>query len=562
MMDLQRLALLGGIFAVLFLLLLQWNKFEAARVPVKSAASQETLSSNTIASISTDTPTKDTAPSDIPDVEASSGVAANVASNPSASSSSLISVNTDVLNVKIDRLGGDIVMVSLPTYWAELNTPEIAFELLNHTNEKTYIAQSGLIGKGGTDKNNSRPLFSAAQNNYSLQEDKDQLIVDLILPEQNGIKITKQFSFSRGEHVIDVVYLIDNRSLEEWQGSFFGQIKRDGSIPKTTSTGLKPFLGVATTTTESHYKKMDFEEVEKNPLKITVEGGWIAMVQHYFISAWIGSPDETNTFTTRKLKNEGIYILGYTGPTKIIAPGTSGEIHSRFYAGPKTTHRLEEISPYLDLTVDYGWLWWVAKPIHWVLKYLHGFIANWGWSIVALTILIKILLFPLSHKAYISMGHMRKVAPKMSAIREQCGDDRQKLQAEMLKLYKTEKINPMGGCLPMLLQMPVFIALYWVLMESVELRHAPFVGWILDLSVMDPWFCLPILMGISMYFQQKMNPAPPDPMQAKVMQFLPIIFTFMFLWFPAGLVLYWLVNNLTSMAHQAYINKLVERGEA
>lgn len=555
------MALLGGIFTVLFLLLLQWNKFDASNAPIKTAASQETLSSSAVTPSSLDEPATNKVAADIPDLN----TALNSEATPDAVSpisSSLISVSTDVLNIKIDRLGGDIVMVSLPTYWAELSSPDVPFELLNRTNEKTYIAQSGLIGRNATDKNASRPLFSVAQSHYSLPENQDRLVVDLTLPEQNGITITKRFGFVRGEHVIDVSYLIVNNGNKEWQASFFGQIKRDGSVPKTSATGLKPFLGVATTTSDAHYKKMDFEEVEKDPLKITVDGGWIAMVQHYFISAWIGNPGESNTFTTRTIKSDGTYILGYTGPTKTIAPGASGELLSRFYAGPKATQRLEEISPYLDLTVDFGWLWWVAKPIHWVLKYLNGFIENWGWSIVALTILIKILLFPLSHKAYISMGHMRKVGPKMTAIREQCGDNRQKLQEEMLKLYKTEKINPMGGCLPMLLQMPVFIALYWVLMESVELRHAPFVGWILDLSVMDPWFCLPILMGISMYFQQKMNPAPPDPMQAKVMQFLPIVFTFMFLWFPAGLVLYWLVNNLTSMAHQAYINKLVERGDA
>ena len=560
MMDFQRIALLGGIFTVLFLLLLQWNKFEAQREPTIPAAAQETLSSETAsrALAPQDEANESRTSTDIPE-----GTVAPAAAAPTQNTTgSLIDIKTDVLNVKIDRVGGDIVMVSLPTYWAELSTPDVAFDLLNWTSEKTYIAQSGLIGKNATDTGGSRPLFNAAQNNYSLADSENQLLVDLVLPEQNGIRITKRFTFTRGEHLIDISYLIENNSTAEWQASFFGQIKRDDHKPKTTATGLQPFLGVATTTAEEHYKKTKLDKIEKEPLKETITGGWIAMVQHYFISAWIGNPDETNTFTTRKLKSDGTYIMGYTGPSKIVAPGARGEIHSRFYAGPKATDRLEEIAPYLDLTVDYGWLWWVAKPIHWVLKYLHGFIENWGWSIVALTVLIKALLFPLSHKAYISMGHMRKVAPKMNTIREQCGNDRQKLQEEMLKLYKTEKINPMGGCLPMLLQMPVFIALYWVLMESVELRHAPFVGWIQDLSVMDPWFCLPILMGISMFFQQKMNPAPPDPMQAKVMQFLPIIFTFMFLWFPAGLVLYWLVNNLASMAHQAYINKLVERGDA
>jgi YidC/Oxa1 family membrane protein insertase len=251
--------------------------------------------------------------------------------------------------------------------------------------------------------------------------------------------------------------------------------------------------------------------------------------------------------------------VGYTGPAIEVAPGDQVTYQTSFFAGPKIVNRLEEISPYLDLTVDYGWLWWVAKPLHWVLEQTHKVSNNWGWAIILLTVVIKLILFPLSHKAYISMAGMRKVTPKMQAIREQYGDNRQKLQEEMLKLYRTEKINPMGGCFPMLLQMPVFIALYWVLMESVELRHSPFIGWIQDLSVMDPWFVLPLLMGASMYIQQKMNPAPPDPTQAKVMQMLPVVFTVMFLWFPAGLVLYWLVNNIISMVHQGMINKMVEK---
>ncbi len=563
-MDFQRIALLGGIFGVLFLLLLQWNKFEAAQAPTKTSASQETLSSDQGEKKHAADTSALSAQDEIPAAAPSSATSghAETTSTTNSPADSLVNITTDVLNVKIDRRGGDFVMITLPTFSADLATPDVAFDLLNRTSDKTYVAQSGLVGINGTDSPEGRPLFDSEKNNYVLLANENALVVDFTLPEKDGVKIIKRFTFHRGEHLIDISYLINNSSNQEWHGAFFGQIKRDGSIPKTSAAGMKPFLGAATTTTEKHYDKMNFKKIEATPLKNTIDGGWIAMVQHYFISAWIATPGDTNTFTARKLKNEDVYLLGYVGPTKTIAAKSNGEITSQFYAGPKDTRRLEQIAPYLDLTIDYGWLWWVAKPIHWILQKTHLVIQNWGWSIVALTIMIKIILFPLSHKAYISMGHMRKVAPKMTSIREQCGDNRQKLQEEMLKLYKTEKINPMGGCLPMLLQMPVFISLYWVLMESVELRHAPFMGWIHDLSVMDPWFCLPILMGISMYFQQKMNPAPPDPMQAKVMQFLPIVFTFMFLWFPAGLVLYWLVNNITSMAHQAYINKLVERGAA
>lgn len=558
MKNIPRYALLGAIFVVLFLLLLEWNKFSATQQSTKKS---ETLTSSqaearTISSPAEDTP-HENMDGDIPETKSAAVITPDATSN----NNELISIHTDVLDIKIDLLGGDIVMVSLPAHRADIDTPEIPFELLNRNTEKLYISQSGLVGPNGTDRPGYRPLYKAEKISYELADGQQHLEVNLTLPSENGIVITKRFVFTRGEYLMDVLYLVDNRSSHSWQASFFGQIKRDSSIPKTSATGLQPFLGAATTTTEENYKKLDFKKIEKEPLKETIVGGWVAMVQHYFISAWIASENDENNYNIRKLKNENIYILGYTGPLKLIAPGERGELGGRFYAGPKITKRLEEISPYLDLTVDYGWLWMVAKPIHQVLQFIHQGIQNWGWSIVALTILIKILLFPLSHKAYISMGHMRKVAPKMAALKEQCGDNRQKLQEEMMKLYRTEKINPLGGCLPMLLQMPVFISLYWVLMESVELRHAPFVGWIQDLSVMDPWFCLPILMGISMYYQQKMNPAPPDPMQAKIMQYLPVIFTVMFLWFPAGLVLYWLVNNITSMIHQGYINKQTESGK-
>jgi YidC/Oxa1 family membrane protein insertase len=560
MKDLQRVALLAGIFAILFLLLLQWKKFDAQNsAPSVATATTTTSSNNTVPSASSTT--SNPAADDLPSQDVATPVATKTPGITPAATT-LIDIKTDVLNVKINRQGGDIVMINLQTYSADLEYPDVPFELLNQTADKLYIAQSGLIGKNGTDKPGERPLYDTAQNAYALAEGQQTLVVDLTLPEQNGIQITKRFTFRRGEHLFQLSYLINNKSNEPWEAALFGQIKRDASAPVTKSTGMKPFLGGATTTQDDHYKKLNFKQIDKAPLKASNTGGWIAFVQHYFITAWIPDVNDSNNFSMRKLSGEDVYIFGFTSATHSIAAGTQGEINAQFYAGPKLTQRLEQISPYLDLTVDYGWLWWVAKPIHWFLQMTHTVIHNWGWSIIVLTLMIKLMLFPLSHTAYLSMGHMRKVAPKMAALREQCGDNRQKLQEEMLKLYKTEKINPMGGCLPMLLQMPVFISLYWVLQESVEIRQAPFMGWIHDLSVMDPYFVLPIIMGISMFLQQKMNPAPPDPTQAKVMQFLPFVFTFMFLWFPAGLVLYWVVNNLTSMAHQSYINKLVERGSA
>jgi len=580
MKDLPRVALLAGIFVILFLLLLQWKKFDVQNSDHAVAATTTiTSSSNTIPSApdSRSKPGSD----DLPSQDIATPVATK-SPDIIPAANTLIDIKTDVLNVKIDKQGGDIVMVNLPTYPADRNypnildhvsswmgnkpsaieSPDVPVDLLNETADKLYIAQSGLIGKNGTDKPGERPLYDSMQSIYTLAEGQQTLVVNLTLPEQNGVQITKRFTFRRGEHLFQLSYLINNKSNEPWEAALFGQIKRDISAPVTKSTGMKPFLGGAITTQDDHYKKLTFKQIDKAALKASNTGGWIAFVQHYFISAWIPDANDINNYSMRKLSGEDVYIFGFTSATHSIAAGTQGEINAQFYAGPKLTRRLEQISPYLDLTVDYGWLWWVAKPIHWILQMTHVVIPNWGWSIIVLTLMIKLMLFPLSHTAYISMGHMRKVAPKMAALREQCGDNRQKLQEEMLKLYKTEKINPMGGCLPMLLQMPVFISLYWVLQESVEIRQAPFMGWIHDLSVMDQNFVLPIIMGISMFLQQKMNPAPPDPTQAKVMQFLPFIFTFMFLWFPAGLVLYWVVNNLTSMAHQAYINKLVERGSA
>src|SRR5690606_2559441 len=313
---------------------------------------------------------------------------------------------------------------------------------------------------------------------------------------------------------------------------------------------MKPYLGAAITTPDENYKKISFDDLSDEPFKVVKEGGWVAMVQHCFISAWIPEAQDQNSYHLRQLGSQDMYLLGFTGPRTEVAPGTQGSIKARFYAGPKDTERLEEISPYLDLTVDYGWLWWIAKPLFWLLKTIHGFLGNWGLAIIGLTMVVKAAFFQLSAASYRSMAKMRKLAPKMAELKERCGDDRQKLSQEMMKLYKTEKVNPLGGCLPILVQMPVFLALYWTLMESVELRHAPFILWIQDLSVKDPYFVLPLIMGLTMFLQMRLNPAPPDPMQARIMQLMPFVFTFMFMWFPAGLVLYWVTNNTLGILQQ------------
>jgi YidC/Oxa1 family membrane protein insertase len=379
-----------------------------------------------------------------------------------------------------------------------------------------------------------------------------------------NVSITKRLTLHRGSYLINVDYLIENNSAEPWQANLFGQIKR-GSAPPPSATsnamGMKPFLGVAITQPDDRFTKFTFDDLAEEPFKAQLPGGWIALIQHYFLSAWIPNPEQTQTYSAR-VTSSGFNIAGFTSPALVLDPGKSGEVGARFYAGPKDQYKLKAISPYLDLSVDYGWLWWIAQPLFWLLTKIHALVGNWGVAIILLTVLIKGAFFKLSAASYRSMANMRRVQPKMVAIREQYSEDKQKQSQAMMELYKKEKINPMGGCLPILVQMPVFIGLYWMLMESVELRHAPFILWIKDLSVMDPYFVLPLLMGASMFFMQKLNPPPPDPMQAKIMQWMPIMFTFFFLWFPAGLVLYWVVNNLLSMAQQYVITRQIENAAA
>jgi YidC/Oxa1 family membrane protein insertase len=472
-------------------------------------------------------------------------------------SGDIVQVYTDQLQLAISLQGGDIVELALVEHLEELEGQP--FVLLERNAGRTYIAQSGLIGPDGIDAG-GRAVYRSAQQRYELAEGQDRLQVDLNWTGGNGLKITKRFTFERGNYLVHVDYLIDNQGSERFQANLFGQLKRDSSPAPNADTGgmgIKPFLGAAITQPDERFTKFSFEDMREEPFKQQLPGGWIAMIQHYFLSAWIPNPELSHTYSTR-VTSSGFNIAGFTSPPVVVQPGESGQVGARFYAGPKDQYRLEKISPYLDLSVDYGWLWWIAQPLFWLLTKIHALVGNWGVAIILLTVLIKAAFFKLSATSYRSMANMRRVQPKMQDIREQYADDKQKQSQAMMELYRKEKINPMGGCLPILVQMPVFIALYWVLMESVELRHAPFVLWIKDLSVMDPYFVLPLLMGASMWFMQKLNPPPPDPMQAKLMQWLPVVFTFFFLWFPAGLVLYWVVNNLLSMAQQYVITRQIE----
>ncbi|MBM68975.1 MAG: membrane protein insertase YidC [Haliea sp.] len=568
-MDFQRTLLIGAIALLSFMLLTEWVAFKDAKTtaeqPVASrliAAEPDSLPEPAAASPTTtaaDAGNEDLpqAPESIADTQAAS--TPEVISN----SGDIITVHTDVLQVAIDLRGGDIVELALPEHLEDIDKPNQPFVLLEQNERRIYVAQSGLIGPDGIDSE-SRAQFSAAQSRYELAPNADELTVDLLWQNAEGLSVTKRFTLRRGDYLMTVSYIVDNKTSERWQGNLFGQIKRDSSKPSTVDSsgmGLQPFLGAAITQPDERFTKFSFKDMREEPFRAQLPGGWIAMIQHYFLSAWIPAADQSHTYSTR-VTSSGFNIAGFTSPALVVDPGQQGSVSAGFYAGPKDQYRLAEISPYLDLSVDYGWLWWIAQPLFWLLIKIHAFVGNWGVAIILLTVLIKAVFFKLSATSYRSMANMRRVAPKMQDIREQYAEDKAKQSQAMMELYRKEKINPMGGCLPVLVQMPVFISLYWVLMESVELRHSPFFLWIEDLSVMDPYFVLPLLMGASMWFMQKLNPPPPDPMQAKIMQWLPVIFTFFFLWFPAGLVLYWVVNNLLSMAQQYVITRQIEKSDA
>lgn len=476
-----------------------------------------------------------------------------------------ITVTTDVLKIVINPFGGDIVEAQLLEYLTKM--PEEGGEpitLLQRNYNAEYIAQSGLIGGNATDFSDiERPMFTSASYDYQLVEGEESLNVDLLLT-QGTIQITKRFEFSASDYRIGVRYIIDNQTDEPWSSTFYGRIRRDSHQPLGTSGGMQmePFLGAAFREPDKNYSKHTFSDLYDGTQKSTLKGGWLAFVQHYFISAWVPPQDDQNKYTLKNIKNTDVFLLDYVGKKFDVAPGTVGSYKADFYVGPKDQPVLADLADHLELTVDYGFLSIVAKPIFFVMSFINGIVGNWGWSIILLTIFIKILLYPLSATGLKSMAKMRKLHPEMARIKEMYADDRQRAGQEQMALFKKHKVNPAGGCFPMLLQMPVFIALFWVLSESVEIRHSPWIGWIQDLSSKDPLFILPLVMGASMFLMQKLQPAPTDPMQQKIFQIMPIAFTIFCLWFPAGLVLYWTVNNLLSMLQQWVINKQMAQAKS
>ena len=560
--EIQRIVLLVLLGIVGYLLVYNWTQdYGGTSTPAVPPAVTETpLPSAPVPLV--DTPPAAASANDVPGEELSSSTASSTAM-PVASVSAepeLVQVRTPVLEVAIDLDGGDIVGARLPAYPTEVDSG-VPLTLLARRADHIYIAQSGLTGRDGLDKAGSRPRYVAEAMDYEI--DSGSLTVAL-RHETDDVAVVKRFSFQAESYLVDVEYEIANRASAPFQGRLFAQLKRDGGRPDEDggmSMGPRPYVGPAFTTPDSRYEKVDFEDIDEAAFRTEVQGGWAAMLQHYFIAAWIGVESEVNAYNGRRL-GDGNYAVGFVGPEVVVPPGQTSVVGAKLYAGPKIQKNLEAAAPNLYLTVDYGMLWWLSVPLFYVLDNIHAVVGNWGVAIILLTLAVKLLLYPLASAGFRSMAKMKQVMPQVQRLRERHAGDRNKLSQEMMALYKKEGANPLGGCLPLLLQMPVFFALYWVLYESVELRQAPFIFWIEDLAVRDPWLVLPLLYGASFFVMQLMQPPPADPMQAKVMKMMPILFTVLFVFFPAGLVLYWLVNNILSLAQQWYITHRIEKEAA
>ena len=476
--------------------------------------------------------------------------------------SETFNLSTDALELVVSADGGDVVSASLPKFPVRLDTPDQPFRLLENNNLRRYVAQSGLIGPDGIDASGNRARY-ASQGVTNNGDGSHTLTLAWTGNDPLGMQVYKRFTAHDDRYDVDVSFDIRNGGSSVASVTSFAQLKRDNTQAPDGNTGfgVSPYLGAALTQPDKRYTKLSFSDLNDEPFSKRLPAGWVAILQHYFVSAWIPSQQATHDYFASQLSN-GDNVIGYKNQNIDIAPGAATIITQTLYVGPKDQVALAALAENLDLVIDYGWLWWLAQPLFWLLTLIQQFVINWGLAIIALTVVIKLVFFRLSAASYKSMAKMRTVQPKIQSIKDQYADDKAKQQQAMMELWKKEKINPMGGCLPMLIQMPVFIALYWVLLESVELRHAPFILWIDDLSAMDPYFVLPILMGISMWLMQRLNPAPPDPMQAKIMMYMPIAFTFLMMWFPAGLVLYWLSNNLLSFAQQYVVTRQIEQAAA
>ena len=543
-MDTQRLILF---FVFSFSILMLWEAWQKEGRPVQAPAT-------TAATVPTptSTPTSSVAPVIS---KGAGGVPAAAAEAPRAAHDR-VRVTSGEAVAEIDTLGGDLVYLEFKEH-KDTNDKSKNFILL--TPDYRYSVQSGLIG---ADLPNHKTLFSASSKLASLARGQDHFDVRLEAPSVNGVKVAKILTFHRDSHLIDISYEITNGGAEPFATHAYFQVTRDGKSPPGDTAMMSTYTGAVVYTEQDKYVKVGFSDIDKGktPYSKTADNGWIGMVQHYFVTALLPLEKQPREFYTKKLADD-FYSVGVIVPSPAIAPGTTGKVSVRLYAGPQEQDKLKAIAPGLELVVDYGWLTVIAAPLFWVLQYFHAWLNNWGLAIILLTVVIKLVFFPLSAASYRSMAKMKLVSPRLMKLREQYGEDRVKMNQAMMDLYKTEKINPLGGCLPIVVQIPVFISLYWVLLAAVELRHAPFYGWITDLASPDPWYVLPALMMGSMVIQTKLNPTPPDPVQAKVMMIMPFAFGVMFFFFPSGLVLYWFVNNILSILQQWQITRMMGDGK-
>ena len=491
---------------------------------------------------------------DLPDMPVVSTVSGELpAVDPSIkrSNSKRVHVRTDILDLYIDTEGGDIRELALLNYPIESTEPDVPVTLLNNDAEQFFVVQSGLRSDGPAPTHYEQ--YTAEEEQYSLADGQDTITVPLHWQSDNGLKVIKTYRFKRDSYLVEVDYQIINNSGETFAAYPYAQFNRNR--PSDSSNFIYTYTGAVFSSLGNEYEKIDFDDLDDASFKSTVADGWTAMIQHYFVAAMIPEVDGQPKSFYGKSINELNYTAGVKLPTMTVARGDKSQAKYSMYLGPKEHIRLEKVAENLDLTVDYGVLTILSKPLFTIMEWIYAVTNNWGWAIVFLTVLIKLAFYKLSAASYRSMASMRKLTPKLAALKERHGDDKQKYNQAMMELYRTEKINPLGGCLPILVQMPVFLAFYWVLVESIELRQADFIWWLNDLTAMDPYFILPVIFGVSMFIQQKLNPAPQDPAQAMVMKLFPLVFTVFFAFFPSGLVLYWVVNNILSIAQQWHITR-------
>jgi YidC/Oxa1 family membrane protein insertase len=539
LLDYLRIALYATLIVILLVLFQAWDKDHPTAATTTNQTIQTTAANNYVPQIA--------------DNSSSPATGAPTSQPTSLANQKIIHVTTDVVQVDINPIGGNITQVKLLKFPEEIHS-QTPFLLLNDSPNTRYIAQSGLLSTSGPDTSKGQVDYTVDQTDYTLASGQNEVTVNLHWRNAEGLNVTKTFTFHRDNYEIGVSYQINNQSKQVWSGNPYLQLMRKNTPPisKQGVINFATYFGAAISTPEKAYQKISFKQMDSSNIDQTVKGGWAAMIQHYFVSSWVPDPNTTSQYFTR-VTNDGLYTVGMLSQKIDVKPGEQAVTQAKFYAGPAIANQLEKVAPGLQLTIDYGWLWFISVIIFWLMEKIYSVVGNWGWSIVLVTLLIKLLFYHLSAKSYRSMSGMKKLQPKINALKERFGDDKQKFTQATLELYKKEKVNPMSGCLPILIQIPVFISLYWVLIESVQLRQAPWILWIHDLSTYDPYYILPILMGLSMLLQQRLNPPPPDPMQAKLMMAMPIVFTVLFAKFPAGLMLYWFVNNTLSFLQQWYI---------